>query len=213
MTLHTKRNPRTRPGHLWLMSATCLVFVLGVLSGCDDESVRSYQAPKGPAYVPPAPIGPAVGQATTEQPITWNLPDDWRPMPGGSGMALASFTAPGEAGPAKVTVTVLSGQAGGILANINRWRGQVGLGPVHAIEEQPMTGVRVDQSPAGLIDLTSTQGTTAGVERMLVVLVPRQQDNRTWFFKMTGPNDTVARHKQAFIGFVQSVSFPETPDE
>ncbi len=197
----------------WLKATACGVLSLILLAGCEDEQVRSYQAPKAPAYTPPAPMGPAGRPHAAEPGITWSLPESWLPIPGGSGMAMASFDAPGESGAAKVTVTPLSGQAGGVLPNINRWRGQVGLEPVGAIEEQPMTSVQVDQSPAGLIDLVSPPDATAGIERMLVVLVPRPQHNQTWFFKMTGPNQTVDLHKQAFVDFVESVSFAEAPGE
>lgn len=194
----------------------------GVLTGCEDEQVRSYQAPKAAPYVPPAPMGPAADPQASGPGVTWDVPEGWQPATGGSGMAMASFDVPGIAGgsdesggsggsgPARVTVTPLSGQAGGVLANINRWRGQVGLGPIEKIEDQPMTGVHVDHAAAGLIDLTAPEGVSARTERMLVVLVPRQQQNQTWFFKMTGPNDTVTQHKEGFIGFVESVTFGGT---
>jgi len=190
-----------------LLAVVLAGLAVGVLPGCDDDQVRTYQAPKSPPYVAPEPMGPAIDSDTAEPGITWDLPDGWQPMSGGSGMALALFEAPGESGAARVSVTPLTGSAGGVLANINRWRGQVGLNSIKTIEDQPMTGLQVDQSPAGLIDLASPQGISAGTERMLVVLVPRPQDDRTWFFKMTGPDDTITRHKQGFVRFVESVQF------
>lgn len=219
MVKHPKRNRPTRPRRLWLLAGALAGLAICTLPGCDDEQVRSYQAPKAPPYVPPAPMGPADSPDAASPSITWELPDGWQPVTAGSGMAMASFDVPGGSGGtggsgvARVTVTPLTSQAGGVLPNINRWRGQVGLGPIQAIEDQPMTGIQIDQTPAGLIDLVSPQGVTTRFQRILIVLVPRPQENRTWFFKMTGPNDTVTQHKQGFIEFVESVTFEGTPGE
>lgn len=213
MAKHSKRNRLTRPRRLGLLAGALAGLAIGTLPGCDDEQVRSYQAPKATPYVPPTPMGPADSPGAASPGITWERPDGWQPVSGGSGMAMASFDVPGRSGgtggsgAARVTVTSLTSQAGGVLPNINRWRGQVGLGPIQAIEDQPMTGIQIDQAPAGLIDLVSPQGVSARFERMLIVLVPRPQENRTWFFKMTGPDDIVTQHKQDFVGFVESVSF------
>jgi hypothetical protein len=204
--------------------------MVSILPGCEDEPVHSYQAPKADPYVPPLPMGTAGVADVVPTSIAWELPEGWLPVTGGSGMAMASFDVPGkseeadvsgepvetggpESGAARVTVTSLAGQAGGILANINRWRRQVGLEPIQVIEEQPMTAVHVDKSPAGLIDLASPPDISAGIERILVVLLPRQQDNQTWFFKMIGPNDAVTQHKDDFIKFVESVTFQEAAGE
>ena len=46
-------------------------------------------------------------------------------------------------------------------------------------------------------------------ERMLVVLIPRREENFTWFIKMTGPGPSVERHKDAFVGFIESIRFGE----
>jgi hypothetical protein len=42
--------------------------------------------------------------------------------------------------------------------------------------------------------------------RIVAVLVPWQ--GRTWFFKLTGPNDAVGRAKPAFLDFIQTVDVP-----
>jgi hypothetical protein len=34
-----------------------------------------------------------------------------------------------------------------------------------------------------------------------------RKDGRAWFFKLTGPNDGVAKEKPNFVKFVQSVRF------
>ncbi len=219
MKTHLTADRLDHPTQLSVWVVACLSLVC-VFSGCEEEAVRSYQAPKSPAYTPPAPMGPVTGSGSAApSDINWDLPEGWQTSTTGLSMAMAIFdvvgnSAEGEVGEAaRVTVTELSGEAGGFLGNVNRWRGQVGLAPVEKIELQPISPVQIDGHPAGLIDLAAAPGVTPGIPRMLVVLLPRIETNSTWFFKMTGPDDVVSQHKQNFIGFVESVRFGEAADE
>ena len=69
---------------------------------------------------PPRPTGQGA--------LKWALPKGWTETPG-SGMRYATLTPPG-AGKVEMSVVVLPGAAGGELANVNRWRGQIGLPPL-----------------------------------------------------------------------------------
>jgi len=191
----------------------CL-FAVCFFSGCEEEAIQSYQAPKSAPYTPPAPMGPVAGggSAAAAGDITWDLPEGWQPATDGSSMAMATFQVQAD-DPTRINVTELSGPAGGILSNVNRWRGQVGLAPVEKIEQQPIDPVTIDGNPAGLIDLASPPGVNAGIPRMLVVLLPRTQTDSTWFFKMTGPDDTLSEQKQNFVAFVESIRFQGATDE
>jgi len=179
------------------------------MSGCEDETIQRYQTPKAAEYIAPS-LMPTAG-ATDIVPATasWDKPDAWEDSPEPSSMAEADYVVADEAGPARVSVTRLTGEGGGVLANINRWRGQVGLPPIQVIEEQPMTPVRSDHFLAGLMDLSAPQGEEAMFERMLIVLIPRREENQTWFIKMTGPKLSVDSHRDEFVGFVESIRFDE----
>ncbi len=66
----------------------------------------------------------------------WKLPDGWRETPG-TGIRFATLQAKSGATDLEVSVTSLPKPAGGddqayYLANINRWRGQLQLGPLSA---------------------------------------------------------------------------------
>lgn len=61
--------------------------------------------------------------------ISWTAPAGWKEQAAG-GMRLASFQVPHESGAGDVSVISLAGDGGGMLANINRWRNQVGLDPI-----------------------------------------------------------------------------------
>jgi hypothetical protein len=134
------------------------------------------------------------------RPEGWEeLPDPWsRPLP-----AAAAFRAGKDRGAPEVTVTPLGGAAGGLLANVNRWRGQVGLAPVEEGDlQKDLHTLDVDGKPAPYVDLAG-QGSSG--RRILAVLAVR--GGTTWFFKMMGPADAVGRHKAAFEQFVKSVRF------
>ncbi len=93
-----------------------------------------------------------------------------------------------------------------LLANVNRWRGQVGLGAVKAEEVkklvQPFDGAGAE---AQALDMTGLR------HRILIVMLPRREE--TWIFKMMGAPDLVGKQKPAFEKFVRSVRFDGGSDE
>jgi len=98
---------------------------------------------------------------------------------------------------------MLSGDAGGRLANINRWRGQVGLGPV---AEEELGGLlmplRVGGPESYAVDLVSPETQ----RRMLAAAVATS--GQTWFFKLVGDAAVVGREKEAFTKLVASFNHP-----
>ena len=115
-------------------------------------------------------------------------------------MQTAKFVALGDGGAkAEATVAEMPGDGGGPLANVNRWRGQIGLGPVAAGDLAKETSVlEVGAAKAMVLDATSSDKQ----KRLIVASVPR--DGRTAFFKLMGDEPVVAKEKQAFLQFVQS---------
>jgi hypothetical protein len=108
---------------------------------------------------------------------------------------------------AQVDVTPLGGSTGGLLDNVNRWRGQVGLQPVNQAE--------LDKDPPRPFKLGELAGTYADLSgparRMLLVTLKRGP--QTWYFKMIGDSGVVAKNKSKFESFVQSVKFTGAADE
>jgi hypothetical protein len=102
-----------------------------------------------------------------------------------------------KAGEAKFAVSTASGE---LLANVNRWRMQVGLDRWSEEEmKKAQKTFNVSGRPAAYFDLDG------GKQRILGVILT--QGERTWFFKMTGPTDTVAKQQGAFEAFLKSVHF------
>ncbi len=137
--------------------------------------------------------------------LAWETPEGWKEGPPSSQFRVVEFKVAGNGGTAEVAVTRFPGNVGGILPNINRWRGQIGLEPISDMDRQRIDPLEVDGIPAGLIDITSPSADAGEPERMLVVLVERE--GMTWFIKMTGPESLLETEKAKFTAFVHTIRF------
>ncbi len=118
-------------------------------------------------------------------------------------MRKGSFTLAGEAGAtADLSITAFPGAVGGELANINRWRGQVGLPPI-TDAELPAAATRFTANglPFTVVDLAGAD--LANPQRILGGMTP--YEGAMWFFKLTGPDALVAKAKPAFLDFLKTV--------
>jgi hypothetical protein len=172
----------------------------------DPHAAISNAAPSSASNAPIALITPKAmsrpaSSGTAAKP-DWSLPAGWKEVAPGP-MQLAKFNAGGEAGKAEATVSVLPGEAGGRSANVNRWRGQLGL-PVgsDADIEKSLLPLKIEGAQTYAVDLVSEKGD----RRMLAAGVAL--GGQTWFFKLTGEDALVERQKAAFLEFVQTVKYP-----
>src|SRR6185436_15915682 len=95
-----------------------------------------------------------------------------------------------------------AGDGGGLVANVNRWRQQLGLGAVSEAEVgNSLTSVDVSGGKATLVDMTGKDAKTGEPARLIAAIVPRQ--GQTWFFKLMGDAKVVEREKDAFTSFVR----------
>jgi hypothetical protein len=132
----------------------------------------------------------------------WTIPADWRQLPP-SQFLLAEFSIAGTNGAtAEVNVAELSGEGGGLEANVNRWRGQLGLPPTSEILT---TQLEVAGDKAEVADMNGTDAKTGKPVRLIGVIVP--QNGQTWFYKLMGDEQIVAQQKDAFIKFIQSANY------
>jgi hypothetical protein len=130
----------------------------------------------------------------------WEVPAGWRAA-GPRPMRLASFEIPDAAGAGDVSISSLAGDGGGLLANVNRWRGQVGL-PAQdeaTVRKESKTLETAGGDPALLVDLAGSES------RILGAIVVR--GGQSWFFKLTAKPQLAERERAAFEGFVRSLKF------
>src|SRR5947207_7012881 len=138
----------------------------------------------------------------------WKVPPGWREEPP-SQMLLGKFSLQGESGgKAEVTVSAFPGDVGGLLANINRWRGQVGLqGIAESDLTSNATSLDLAGSKATLIDVNGVNPKNGQKTRLIGAIVPRRE--KTWFFKLSGDEAVPEKEKSSFVKFVQTVEFPK----
>jgi hypothetical protein len=204
-----------------MRSAGCLLLAT-LVWGCGRESVKTYAVPKStPTSAPPAssalppghpdigspmPGGPPGMGALPQPRLTWKTPAGWAEAPPGA-MRVGSFKIEGGDGKqADVSIIPLGGAAGGEAANVNRWRGQVGLEPVAAdAVPQLAQAVEVAGQPAALYELSGKNPGSGDPLGILAAIA--QHDGTAWFFKMTGDPGVIAQQKPAFVAFLKSVQF------
>lgn len=194
-----------------------------LFSSCRKPEVQSYRVTKetSPAAAatttpnsnPPPAAPPGGAMANTAVPtasgaaLTWTAPAHWTLTPGPA-MRKATYLikAAGTADEAELTVTAFPGDVGGDLANLNRWRGQIGLAPITQAELESTTQ-HLDRN--GLhMTVVDVAGTGDGAKRILGAMVPH--DGATWFFKFTGSAALAAKEKAAFTAFLDTIK-PAAP--
>ena len=144
---------------------------------------------------------PAAPSAPARELPQWTVPEGWQSGTPSSSMLLASFSVTAQTdGPAEVTVSALGRGGGGLLPNINRWRGQIGLGTLSQNDLATVT------QP---IDLNGIEGTLVDMDgpdsRIVAAIVT--VGAQTWFYKMMGASGTIETQIEAFTAFVQSVRY------
>jgi hypothetical protein len=150
--------------------------------------------------------GGIVSPDASAAPLTWTTPVGWSQIPP-SEMRVASFKiADANGKQADVSIVPLPGMAGGDFANVNRWRGQVGLQPApDDVLQNSAENVEAGGQPAALYDLAGANAPNGETNRIVAVI--QHRDGTTWFFKMTGDANLVEQQKPAFIDFLKTVSF------
>lgn len=198
--------------------------VAALAASCRDGKIASYRvAAEKPDPLPPiltggaasdtAPASPG-GMAGTAVPtaagpgLAWTAPAHWKPKPA-SAMRKGSYAVPGENGAdADFSVTAFPGDVGGELANFNRWRGQLNLPPLEEAEVQPLIA-RIEHNGLKFAVVEFVNRSAEKPQRILGALVP--YEGATWFLKMIGPDDLVAREKPQFFAFLETVKPSAAP--
>jgi len=137
----------------------------------------------------------------------WTIPSGWQSIPPAQ-FLLAEFSISGPAGTqAEVNVAALDGEGGGLLPNVNRWRGQLGLDTLNETDlAQIAHSLNVPAGKAIMVDFTGVNAKTNTPTQLIGVIV--SQNNRTWFYKLMGDKQIVTQQKNAFTKFIQSANYP-----
>jgi hypothetical protein len=181
-----------------------------LLTACGEEKVTSYKVPKEkdpelPAATTQTAPGADGSMAGTSVPtsgsgaLAWDVPATWTPEPA-KPMRKASYSVPGGC---ELSVTAFPGDVGGELANVNRWRGQIGLAPLSEADlGSVLSRIDVNGLRVAVADLGGGEKSILG----LMVAV----EGSTWFFKLAGPSAGVNAARDDFIKFARTLRAGDT---
>lgn len=192
---------------------------VGGLEAAGDSQLPAGHPPVGdmaspaegslPAGHPPIETsGMAAGAAPDPAMLTWTAPDTWKQAPD-KAMRLVTFLI-GDGGQTECYVTSVSRAAGGVDANINLLRKQMGQEPLDAAGIESLPKVTVLGQPSPFLE---AQGAYTGMdgakrENYLMYAVVSPAAERTVFVKLTGPEAEVKAERDRFVAFCESLKIP-----
>ena len=155
-------------GKQWFVS-----IALGILLGCGGQEQKQ---------------AASIGVVEDLGGLTVTVPDGWVSEPPANSMRKAQYRLPGENGDAELVVTYFGLQgAGGVEANIARWRGQFNGSDGGSVKTRSVSGMNV----------------TVLDQRMLAAIVENAKG--AFYFKLVGPKATVTRWEASFDQFIDSI--------
>ncbi|MBM4092430.1 MAG: hypothetical protein FJ276_23845 [Planctomycetes bacterium] len=156
--------------------------VLACVFGCGhDDAIRHYKVPKRSWY---------------------QLPPGWAREERDAFSQLALGVRDGER-KARITVSMLGGSGGGLLANVNRWRGQVGLEPLS--EEASGDAFEAFEIPGCSGHYVECESSEEAESAKAIYGWIGALPDRSWFIKMHGDRVLVRRERTAFRDFLKSL--------
>ena len=187
-----------------------------LVSGRSDGSLPPGHPPVGGTAstqggLPPVPEGAGEGDAA----LAWTPPASWISEKPASPMRRAQYKVPGMAGDGECVVFYFGpGQGGDPMANAHRWSEQFTLADGKPAESAMKTSeievgglkvfvVEVAGTYNGGMTMTAAPPTPKPGYRLLGAVAPGPDAN--WYFKLTGPDTTVTKQRDAFLAMVGSL--------
>lgn len=150
----------------------------------------------------PSSLGGGSGEGKPD----WQIPSGWQQTAAGQFLVAKFLVSGPDNSQASVNVSMSSGDGGGLGANVNRWRGQLGLSPVAGAElNQAVSVLDTAGGQASLVDFSGKDARSGQDSRLIGAIVP--QGGRTWFYKLMGNAQAVEKQKDAFTKFIQTAKY------
>jgi hypothetical protein len=218
--------PKVHVGPAW-PGLACLVLALACSEHASERTISekrvTSEAPRAVVAnatnemrFPGMPGGmPSGGMHAPEEPsgsVTYDVPTGWRERPS-TQMRYADFQL-GDDPRAECYLSILPGEAGGMAANVNRWRGQMGLAPITEREVELLPKRPILGRDATLVELVGEFSGMSGDPQPDFALLGAifSVPEGTLFVKMTGPREVVARERGGFDAFCASLSVVRPDD-
>jgi hypothetical protein len=165
----------------------CALLGFAVMVSCSEKETPTYRVARDEPEAAPAMEGEKVAR-----PLRWHAPDEWQEQTPGQFQTALYRIAPG------ITVSVSSfpGDGGGMAANVNRWRKQVGLEPSAEVGGE-IIALEEGGPQARWFDLRGAE------QSILAAIIPL--DSETWFFKFNSPTVAVETARPGFDRLLKSI--------
>jgi len=204
-----------RIGSFGLLFITTLFWLA---CSAQPETARTSAPPETPPASPhPVSTVAAESGSATEKgfgPIKAKVPAEWIEQTPSSSMRKAQYVLPKVAGDAEdgeLAVFYFGlGQGGSVEANIERWIGQISQPDGSSSKDKAKTNKKeIGGMPVTFVDVSGTY--SAGMMsnapprqgyRMLAAVAETPEG--PWFFKLTGPEKTIAKWSSSFDQFIGS---------
>ena len=190
-----------------LLAALVLVFV-GTLAQVDQGLYDAQKKYFRSYFLVPESIGGTGWAQIRVGSSKWETPEQWNETEG-SQFSLIDFEAVHGDKKAAISVTKLAKDAGGELANVNRWRKQIGLEDIEQSQldntKQPFA---VDGNPGTFVEMSGTRDGKPATTLGVIHTITYRTLPETWFYKITGDTPAVVKEKDAFRDYVRSTRYP-----
>lgn len=160
--------------------------------------------PMTAAQLPPGSMAPMA--------LTWQAPAGWEEKEA-SAPRIATFLI-GADQKVEVSVTSFPGDVGGLLANVTRWAGQLGLSPsteqATAVVEGADDIVTETGIPGKILNFDGLSGSgQASASSMRAAVL--QAKGSSIFVKVTGPQSLLRAEHSNFVAFCTSIAMDDQP--
>lgn len=161
-------------------------------------------APQGPMPPQGSPVGSPSSRPTAKSAssLKYEVPEAWTEKTP-DGIRKAAFQIDQDGKSAEVTVIDLP--ESGLVPNVNRWRGQIGLAPLSPAEiDQQVEAIEIDGHAGHYVEMW-TDESAPKPEAILAAIV--SIDGQSWFIKLQGDAALAEAERDAFRAFYESIRF------
>lgn len=188
-----------------------LVSAAASLTGCENDAIQAYAVPKDP--IPVVQAQTPEPHADLRQLIDWIVPEGWRESEKKGPFRIATFEAGSDQNLLEIVVTGFADTGGG-LANVNRWRRQIGLDPISEDDLLNQVSPYQNEGIVGIIvDMTGPKPNDGEPAKRLVGAIMYDRAGIGWFVKAMDRSSIVAFHKEAIEQFARSFQSRSSPHE
>jgi hypothetical protein len=151
--------------------------------------------------------GGASAATDSNEKLRWQAPATWTRGPARM-MREVTYTTPDGM---DCYISILAGDGGGIRANFDRWRGQMGAAPLSSEELAALERVPSLGATALLIEIAGSFEGMGGekIDDALMLGAVVAQDDATVFVKLVAPTAVAQRERDAFRAFVTSLELAQ----